>query len=58
MVGMNKYFKVDDYFVNIAVRVIIFGLKGKVDIWWEDERNVKGIGENELSWRKLKKYFC
>jgi hypothetical protein len=32
-------------------------LNGKASIWWEDLRNVKGIHEKELSWRKFEKYF-
>lgn len=37
--------------------ITIFNLKGEVDIWWEDLRNLKNIREKEISWRKFEKYF-
>lgn len=56
LLRMKKYFKVHDYSNNMKERVAIFNLKGKVDIWWEDLRNVKDISE-ELSWRRFVRYF-
>jgi hypothetical protein len=32
-------------------------LNGKDSIWWEDLRNVKGIHEKELSWKRFEEYF-
>jgi len=54
---MKKNFRVHDYFENEKARISIFILKGKVDIWWDDLRNVKYVVEKEFSWRKNKKYF-
>ena len=35
----------------------IYNLIGKVDIWWQDIKRVKGIKENNINWSTFKKYF-
>ena len=35
LLGMRKYFKVQDYSGNIKARVAIFNLTGRSSIWWE-----------------------
>jgi hypothetical protein len=57
LLGLKKYFKVHDYSKNFKARIAIFNLNGKASIWWEDLRNVKGIHENDLSWKQFEKYF-
>jgi hypothetical protein len=32
-------------------------LNGKASIWWEDLKNVKGVCEEDLSWKQFEKYF-
>jgi hypothetical protein len=32
-------------------------MNGKASIWWEDLKNVKGIHENDLSWKQFEKHF-
>jgi len=54
---MNKFFKVHHYIKNIKENVASFSLKGKVGIWWEDLKNVKGIGEEEFSWDEFEGHF-
>lgn len=34
--------------------IVIFSLKGKVDIWWEDVKQVRDIRTKELSWHEFK----
>lgn len=34
-----------------------FNLKDKADIWWEDEKNVRGIHEEELTWSEFEIIF-
>lgn len=62
--GMNKLFNLHDYLANMKSRIVIFSLKGKVDIWdwWEDVKNVGGIYEEEMTWNEfdiifMKKYL-
>ena len=49
MLGMQKFFRLHDYSENIKGREATFSLKGKVDIWWEDVKNVKCIHEEDLT---------
>lgn len=41
----------------MKVKVATFSLKGKANIWWEDLKNLKGIREEELSWKEFEEYF-
>jgi len=36
ILGLRKFFELHNYTDNMKVRVAIFNLKGKADIWWED----------------------
>ena len=35
----------------------IYNLTGKVDIWWQDLKRVKGIMKKNINWSTFKKYF-
>ena len=35
LLGMKKYFQVQDYSENMKARVAIFNLNGRAFIWWE-----------------------
>jgi hypothetical protein len=37
--------------------VATFNLNGKASIWWEDLKNMKGVHEEDLSWKWFEKYF-
>jgi hypothetical protein len=37
--------------------VATFNLNRKSSIWWEDLKNMKGVREEDLSWKRFKKYF-
>jgi hypothetical protein len=54
---LKKYFRFHNYSENLKARITIFNLNGKASIWWEDLRNMKGIHENEFSWKQFEKYF-
>jgi hypothetical protein len=41
----------------MKVRMAIYNLKGKANIWWEDLKLAKGLKEKQLEWSKFKKYF-
>jgi len=47
--GMKKIFKIHDYSNNMKANIATYRLKGKVNIWWEDLKNVRGITEEGLS---------
>lgn len=54
---MKKFFELHDYIDNMKVEVVIFCLKGKKDIWWEDVKWVRDIRTDDLSWREFKQLF-
>lgn len=55
--GMKRLFKLHDYTENMKAKIFISSLKGKVDIWWEDVKHVRGIKTEELSWHEFKILF-
>jgi hypothetical protein len=57
LLGLKKYFRVHDFSENLKARVATFNLKGKASLWWEDLKNVKGVREEDLSWKQFEKYF-
>lgn len=57
LLGMKKFFKLHSYSENMKVKITTFRLKGKVDIWWEDVNNVKGIWGEDLIWDESNKIF-
>ena len=57
LLGIKKYFQVQDYSENSKARVAIFNLNGRASIWWEHLRQVKRISERTLKWKLFKNYF-
>jgi hypothetical protein len=57
LLGLKKYFRVHDFSENLKARVATFNLNGKASIWWEDLKNMKGVREEDLSWKQFEKYF-
>ena len=37
--------------------IVIFNLKGKADIWWEDVKHSIDIKAEDLSWHEFKRLF-
>eukprot|EP00253_Pinus_taeda_P032219 PITA_32219 len=57
ILGMNKFFELDEYTYDMKARISIFNLKGKADIWWQDVKQVRDIRTNDLNWWQLKRLF-
>ena len=51
LLGMRKYFQVQDYSRNMKARVAIFNLTGRASIWSEHFRQVKKINERKIVWK-------
>ena len=43
--GMKKYIHIYNYSNESKAKMAIYNMFGKVDIWWQDIKNVKGIKE-------------
>jgi hypothetical protein len=41
----------------MKVRMTIYNLKGKTNIWWKDLKLSKGLKEKNMEWEDFKKYF-
>ena len=48
LLGIKKYFHVQDYSGNMKAGVSIFNLNGRESIWWEHFKQVKRISERRL----------
>ena len=57
LLGIRKYFQVQDYSRNMKARVAIFNLNGRESIWWEHPRKVNKINDRKIMWKQFKKYF-
>ena len=54
---MKKYFHIYNYSNQLKDRMAIYNLLGKVDIWWQDLKRVKGIKEKNVNWSTFKRDF-
>jgi len=43
LLGMKKFFEIHDYTEKKKAKIVIFNLKGKTNIWWEDVKCIRGI---------------
>ena len=41
----------------MKAQIATFNLNEKASIWWEDLKNVKGIHEEDISWKRFEKHF-
>ena len=53
LLGMRKYFHVQDYSGNMKARVAIFNLIGRASRWWEHFKQVKNINERKIVWKQF-----
>eukprot|EP00253_Pinus_taeda_P021515 PITA_21515 len=57
LLGMKKFFVLHDYKKNIKFGIVIFSIKGKEYIWWDDVKLDRAIKTEELSWHEFKRLF-
>jgi hypothetical protein len=57
LLGMRKYFQLHNYSSHVKVRIVIFQLKVKASMWWDQLVQVQHIKEKSVTWREFKKYF-
>ena len=43
LLGMKKYFTIHNYFDELKAKMAIYNMTGKMDIWWQDIKKVKGM---------------
>ena len=57
MLDIKKYFQIYNYSSNMKVRMCIYNLKGRANIWWQDLNISHGIKEKNLEWLEFKKQY-
>jgi hypothetical protein len=55
----KKYFKqkLHNYSSQAEGRIVIYQLKGKASMWWDQYVQVQHIDEKKVTWREFKRYF-
>ena len=54
---IKNYIQIYNYSNNMKVRMEIYNLKGKANIWWKDLNMSHGLKEKNLEWSYFKKLF-
>jgi hypothetical protein len=57
LLGMRKYFQLHNYSSHAEGRIVIYQLKGKASMWWDQLVQVQHIVEKSVTWREFKKYL-
>jgi hypothetical protein len=57
LLGMNKYFQLQNYSAHAEGRIATHQLKGKAFMWWDQFVQVQHIREKEVTWKEFKRYF-
>jgi hypothetical protein len=57
LLDIKNYFQIYNYSINMKVRMAIYNLKGKENIWWKDLKFSKVLKEKQMEWSDFKKYF-
>jgi hypothetical protein len=51
LLGMKKYFQLQNYSSHAEERIAMYQLKGKVSMWWDQFVQVQHIQEKEVTWK-------
>jgi hypothetical protein len=54
LLDIKKYFTIYNYSSNMKVKMAIYNMKGKANIWWQDLKLAKGLKEKQLEWSDFK----
>jgi hypothetical protein len=57
LLNMRKYFQLHNYSSQEEGRIVIYQLKGKASMWWDQFVQVQHIDEKKVTWREFKRYF-
>jgi hypothetical protein len=55
--GMRKYFQLQNYSSHAEGRIMMYQLKGKASMWWDQFLQVQHISEKYITWKEFKRYF-
>jgi hypothetical protein len=57
LLGMRKYFQLQNYSSHVEGRIAMYQLKGKASMWWDQLVQVKHNREKDITWKEFKRYF-
>jgi hypothetical protein len=57
LLGMRKYFQLQNYSSHAEGRISMYQLKGKASMWWDQLVQVQHIRERDITWKEFKRYF-
>jgi hypothetical protein len=57
LLGMRKYFQLQNYSAHAEGRIVMYQLKGKASMWWDQFVQVQHIREKDITWKEFKRYF-
>jgi hypothetical protein len=57
LLGMRKYFQLQNYSPHAEGRIAMYQLKGKASMWWDQFVQVQHIREKDITWKEFKGYF-
>ena len=51
LLGMRKYFQLQNYPSDAEERIVMYQLKGKASMWWDQLVQVQHIKEKDVTWK-------
>jgi hypothetical protein len=57
LLGMRKYFQLQNYSSHAEGRIAMYQLKGKASMWWDQLVQVQHVREKDITWKEFKRYF-
>jgi hypothetical protein len=57
LLGLKKYFQLQNYSAHAEGRIAMYQLKGKASLWWDQFVQVQHIRDKEVTWKEFKSYF-
>jgi hypothetical protein len=51
LLGMRKYFQLQNYSPHAEGRIAMYQLKGKASMWWDQLVQVQHIKEKDITWK-------
>jgi hypothetical protein len=51
LLSMIKYFQLHNYSSHAEGRIVIYRLKGKASMWWDQYVQVQHIDEKKVTWK-------
>lgn len=53
LIDMSKYFRIYDYIDKLKAWMVVYQLRVKATIWWEEIKTVRKIDEEEVTWKEF-----